>query len=112
MSKHLTKNARWIIALVETKTEYDWEHSSRVVCNLGRFSYDTPEGKALGEVMHWGKCKLIATYLVDVTVYPYAKDWKKVSKLAEKYFATLHQTQNSPTVIYNVAGNSEILGEI
>ncbi len=85
MSKSLTKNARWICVLVESITDTPGAIPHRGVHNLERHSWDTLEWQAVAE-LNLEVCKPISTFLVDVDLIKYQKDWKKVSNMAINYF--------------------------
>lgn len=88
MSKNLTKNARWICALVESVPDRATPLSKpyRIVMTTGRWNWNILEMEALNEAIDFSRCKLIGTFLVDVKVYPYAKDYENVKLLAKRYF--------------------------
>lgn len=89
MGKDLTKNARWIIFWAETISP-DVPLAKPFACshNIGRFSYDVPTRKAIEDVLDFSKDVVLRSmvYEVDVALYPYAKQWEEVNKLADRYF--------------------------
>lgn len=88
MSRNLTKNARWIVVWLKIKSPSVTGIPAETVCNIGRHPYSVPAGKAIYDSLdiNDGTVLSVRTYLVDVALCPYAKDWKRVSEMAEKYF--------------------------
>lgn len=84
----LTKNARWICVLTETLTDPDLAIPYRSVHNIERFKWSVPEREAIANSLRLDVCKPIATYLVDVDLIKYQKDWMTVSNMAINYFKT------------------------
>lgn len=89
MSKPLTKNARWIVLWARYQSnDVIGFKPHETVFNIGRWSYDVPTTKAINESLAFKDSKILASkvYLVDVQLFPYAKQHKDVTQLAEQYF--------------------------
>jgi hypothetical protein len=90
MSKNLTKNARWIVfwARFNDAIHSDSFVPYEVAFNIGRFPYDVPTTLAIQKSLTF-KGDVITdsmTYEIDVAVFPYSKQFKEVTALAEIYF--------------------------
>lgn len=87
MSKQvLTKDARWICVLTETITDSTLAVPYRTVHNIERFKWSVPEREAIAESLNLKVCRSLATFLVDVDLIKYQKDWMTVSNMAIEYF--------------------------
>ena len=82
----LTKNARWICVLVESTDGSPLSIPTRTVHNIERFKWSVPEREAIADSLRLSVCQPIATYIVDVDLIKYQKDWMQVSNMAINYF--------------------------
>ena len=90
--KSLTKNARWIVLWVRLQADDIIGFKPyETILNIGRWPYVTPVDNAIAEALDFSGEKILASqvYLVDVSAYPYAKQHKEVTALAERYFKQL-----------------------
>lgn len=111
MGKNLTKNARWIVVWSRYQSKDTMMFKPfEVVHNIGRWSYryrplstspnrytifsidplstDVPTDTAIAQSIDSTKDQRLAhsTYIVDVEVFPYAKQHAEVTRLAEDHF--------------------------
>ena len=88
MSKSLTKNARWIVAYIEERRDPHVPLSgfTPIVFNCGRYPWEVTEMDAIVDAIDMEGCSLIQTYLIDVELYPYAKQHQYVTNIAKDYF--------------------------
>lgn len=88
MTTNLTKDARWVLLWAETLSDTPLAKPHQMVYNTGRHKYGVPSIKAINDTLDFGRDKVLRSvvYEVDVALFPYAKQWKEVSDMAEKYF--------------------------
>lgn len=90
MSNKLTKNARWIVfwARYTDKSHFGMFAPKETIFNIGRVSYKTPTTEAINDLLNFGGYLVLASmvYEVDVSIKPYQKQHKEVTKIAEEHF--------------------------
>lgn len=87
MSKPLTKNARWVLIWVRSVSkDVPLALPQELTFNTGRWSYDVPTAKAISDSLDFSKDNVLASrvYEIDVSLFPYAKQFKEVTELAKQ----------------------------
>lgn len=94
MSKNLTKNARWVILWVRSVNEsVPMALPQEITLNCGRWPWSVPTMQAINETLDFRGDKILASkvYEVDVRLFPYAKQFKEVTALAERNMGILQK---------------------